>query len=129
MSVRHETLIALVSIALLILVTTPLTLFLQDLANGNIYFKITKTNTEIILSLYHEGLSYLKDIKYNATIKDLLGNIYTKTGIIDKFKRGDVINITIPLKTPTTFPVDVYLKVSAKVGNLYELSFEVKRSG
>ncbi len=128
MSVRHETLVALVGILILSLITTPLTVFLQDLAEGNIYFKIAKTDNEIILSLYNEGMSYLKDIRYNVTVKDLKGNIYTKTGNISEFKKGDVINIEIPLRVPAIFPLDIYLKVSAKIGNLYELSFEVRKS-
>ncbi|HLI46666.1 MAG TPA: hypothetical protein VKU94_05675 [Geobacterales bacterium] len=127
MTLRHEFLISVFSIFVIFLIFSPLTLFLQDLAKGHIYFKFEAHQNEIILTLVNEGTSYLKDIVYNATAQDIFGNIYNKSGKIDTFQKGDQISITIPLKVPSTLIVNIDLKLAATINGLYRFSFEVKR--
>ena len=127
MTLRHEFLISIFSIFIIFMVFSPLTLFLQDLAKGHIYFKFEAHNNEIILTLVNDGMSFLKDITYNATAQDIYGNIYSKSGKIDLFQKGDQISIHIPLKIPSTLIINIDLKLIATINGLYRFSFEVKR--
>jgi len=127
MTLRHEVLISFLSVFIIFLLFTPLTLFLQDLAKGHIYFKFQHNGNEVLLILVNEGTSYLSDIIYNATAQDIYNNLYMKTGKIDSFKKGDNITIKIPLKIPNAVIIKVDLKISAKINGLYRFDFEVKR--
>lgn len=127
MTLRHEILISLFSVFVIFLVFNPLTIFLQDLAHGHMYFKYQFKGDMVILTLVNTGMSYLKDIDYNATVKDLNGNTVTKTGHIDIFQKGDSIDIIIPWKVPNTIPTSVYLKLAATINGLYRFNFEVSR--
>jgi len=127
MTLRHEFLISIFSIFIIFLLFSPLTIFLQDLAKGHIYFKFEAQGNNIILTLVNNGTSFFKDIIYNATAKDIYGNIYIKNGKIDIFQKGDQIKITIPLKVPSTLIVNIELRLEATINGLYRFSFEVKR--
>jgi hypothetical protein len=102
-------------------------MFLQDLAKGHIYFKFQHQSDKIILSLINEGNSYLSDIIYNATAQDINNNVYTKNGKIEVFKKGDIINIIIPLKIPNVIIIKVELSLTATINGLYRFTFQVKR--
>jgi hypothetical protein len=129
MTIRHEILISIFSIIIIFLTFSPLMVFLQDLAHGNVYFKYTydQNNNLVVLTLVNSGTSYLKDIVYNATVIDSENNVISKAGHIDIFKKGDQIDIKIPMKIPHIIPVSVYLKLEATINGLYRLSFEVKK--